>query len=208
MNEGIVRLTLGAGILIVSYLVGNISPAIILGRIYGVDIRKEGSGNAGTTNVLRTIGKKAGAVTFIVDVAKGFLPAFFAGHFVGAIFGMACGTMVVLGHMWPALYQLRGGKGVATTFGVLLALQPLLALALIGMVILVVLICRMVSVGVCLAALCAAPAGLLYGIEYAVWLLVIALLIIVKHIANIRRVFSGEEKKLSFGNRDKQKRQK
>lgn len=205
MNNGFAWL-IAISALLASYLIGNISPAIILGRIYGVDIRSEGSGNAGTTNVLRTIGKKAGAITFIVDVAKGFLPAFFAGYFAGALFGMACGTMVILGHMWPAFYQLRGGKGVATTFGVLLALQPVLALALIGVVILVVLICRMVSVGVCLAALCAAPAGLLWGIEYAAWLLVVALLIIVKHTANIRRVFAGEEKKISFGSRDKQKK--
>lgn len=190
-------------IAIASYFVGNINPAILLGRIYGVDVRAEGSGNAGTTNALRTLGKKSGAIVFAVDVLKGVLVALPLTQLLSLAAGMVCGVCVIIGHMWPAVFGFRGGKGVATTFGVLLAVQPLLALLLIGIVIVIVALTRRVSLGVCLAALLAVPAGLLFGSWYPAWMAVIAALVLIKHRANIGRIFHGEEAKLSFGTRDK-----
>jgi glycerol-3-phosphate acyltransferase PlsY len=192
-----------APISITSYFVGNINPAILLGRLYGVDVRAEGSGNAGTTNALRTLGKKSGAIVFAVDVLKGVIVALLTVQFLSLAAGMVCGVCVILGHMWPAVFGFRGGKGVATTFGVLLAVQPLFALMLIGIVLVVVAITRMVSLGVCLAAIIAVPAGLLFGSWYSVWIGAIAVLVVVKHRANIVRIFRGEEAKLSFGSKSR-----
>ncbi|MDR1029137.1 MAG: glycerol-3-phosphate acyltransferase, partial [Clostridiales Family XIII bacterium] len=97
--------------IVAAYFIGNLNPAIMLGRARGVDVRSEGSGNAGTTNALRTMGKKAAALTFAVDVLKGFLPVLLAARYIGLSYAMLCGLAVILGHMWPAVYELKGGKG-------------------------------------------------------------------------------------------------
>jgi len=189
--------------MITSYFIGNINPAIILGKIYGVDVRKEGSGNAGTTNVLRTVGKKAGVITLLVDVAKGFIPTFFAHVITGSItLPMLCGICVVAGHMWPVIFGFRGGKGVATSFGILLAAQPILALILLGIVALGILVTRRMSVGVICAVLLAVPIGYYLDHENLVWITILAILILVKHRDNIKRIIKGTEPKISFGNRD------
>lgn len=189
---------------IVSYFVGNISPAIILGKIYGVDVRKEGSGNAGTTNVLRTVGKKAGVITLVIDILKGFLVSFIAGLFTTGIgFPMLCGICVVIGHMWPIVFGFKGGKGVATTFGFILAVQPLLALSLLLIVAVGLLISRRMSVGVICAVIVAIPIGYYFNHQNIIWVSIVAILIIIKHKDNIKRIISGTEPKLSFGNKDK-----
>jgi glycerol-3-phosphate acyltransferase PlsY len=202
MNTNIHPLILIAGA-IVSYLIGNINPAILLGHIYGVDVRQEGSGNAGTTNVMRTIGKKAGVITFLVDMLKGFLVAFVALRLVGLVYAMICAVAVVAGHMWPAVFKFRGGKGVATTFGVLLAVNPYMALILIALWIAIVLISRRVSVAVIVAIVVAIPLGLWYHPIYSVWIACIAVLVLIKHSRNIKRILRHEEPKMSFGNKDK-----
>lgn len=190
--------------MIASYFVGNISPAIILGKIYGVDVRKEGSGNAGTTNVLRTVGKKAGVITLIIDIAKGFVVSFLTGLLTTGIgFPMLCGICVVIGHMWPVIFGFRGGKGVATTFGFILAAQPVLALILLGIVAIGLLISKRMSVGVICAIIVAIPIGYYFNHENIIWVSIVAILIIIKHKDNIKRIFSGTEPKLSFGNKDK-----
>ena len=127
---------------VIAYLIGNISPSILLAKAKGIDIRKEGSGNAGTTNALRVMGKKAGAITLIVDVLKGtaavLLGLLLAGH-VGA---MWCVVAVFCGHVWPVFFGFRGGKGVATAFGALMGLNPLLGLVTLGVVVIGVLVTR------------------------------------------------------------------
>jgi glycerol-3-phosphate acyltransferase PlsY len=192
-----------AFLIVAAYFIGNINPAIMLGKAYGVDVRSEGSGNAGTTNVLRTIGKKAGAITFVVDVLKGLLPVLAAMHFVGLSYGMLCGLAIILGHMWPAAYELKGGKGVATAFGVLLAVEPIFALLLIGIVLLAVLAVRMVSAGVILAAIIAVPMSHFFNHWYPGWMLFITVLVCIKHFANIKRILNGTEAKFSVGKRDR-----
>ena len=188
---------------IASYLIGNINPAIILGKIYGLDIRSTGSGNAGTTNVLRTIGKKAGIITFVVDVLKGVIPVLLTVHLISLPFGLLCSIAVILGHMYPVFYGFRGGKGVATTFGVLLAVNVLLALILIGIFIVIVLIFRRVSLGVIIALIFAIPIGAQFNVIYPLWIMIFAILIIIKHRQNIVRLVKGEEPKLSIGSKEK-----
>ncbi|MBR6503969.1 MAG: glycerol-3-phosphate acyltransferase, partial [Firmicutes bacterium] len=104
-------------LIIASYMIGSLSTSIILCRVkYGVDIRTLGSGNAGTTNVLRNFGKKAAGVTLLLDALKG-VPCYLAGYFLCHSYGvaLACGLAAILGHIYPVWYQFRGGKGVATT---------------------------------------------------------------------------------------------
>ena len=106
-----------------AYLIGNISPATLIGRFYGIDIKKAGSGNAGTTNVLRVLGTKAAICTLLIDVFKGFIAVHIAqGRFnnLGAMLAFAA---VVIGHIYPVVFKFKGGKGVATFLGAAMALN-------------------------------------------------------------------------------------
>lgn len=190
---------------IVAYFMGNISPAIIIGRMNGLDIKKEGSGNAGTTNVLRVLGKKAAVATLLIDIFKGVF-AVFLGKVVGAYLvpeythyiAMVCGLAVFCGHIWPAAFGFKGGKGVATAFGVLMALSPIMGASALLIVVVTVAISRMVSLGAILAAIAFPFIAYFYNPDYLIWGIVMALIVIIKHRANIERLIKGEESKLSF----------
>ena len=106
-----------------AYMIGNINPAIIIGKLKGIDIRKEGSGNAGMTNTIRVMGLGAGITVFIVDVMKAFIAVKLGYSFCGAGGAMAAFAGVVLGHCFPAVFGFKGGKGVASAFGAALALN-------------------------------------------------------------------------------------
>jgi len=132
-------MALGFGLL--AYFIGSISPSILLAKSKGVDIKKEGSGNAGTTNTLRVLGPKAAVVTLIIDVCKGFLAVFIGGYFTAyaGVFVMnqtmyLCAVGVVLGHIWPIFFKFKGGKGIATAFGAILAVNWLVALIALAIV--------------------------------------------------------------------------
>jgi glycerol-3-phosphate acyltransferase PlsY len=198
---------IGALLFIGSYFTGNINPAIIIGRIHGVDVRSEGSGNAGTTNAIRTIGKKAGALTFAIDVLKGWGPLTAITHILGienggAEFAFLCGIFIIIGHMWPVVFGFKGGKGVATAFGILLFLDWRLALALIGVVIALTLATRIVSLSVLVACVLAIPLSYILDRPYLPGVVIIIALVVFKHRANIGRIIRGEEPKLSVGNKD------
>jgi glycerol-3-phosphate acyltransferase PlsY len=194
---GINHLLLTACVLL-SYFVGTISPAILLGRLYGVDIRSSGSGNAGTTNVLRVIGKKAAVVTLLVDVAKGFLVVALAKPFAGGAFAMLCGIAVLCGHIWPLFYEFKGGKGVATALGVIVAFDFRMGLMLLILALILILLSMRVSVGALVAA--AAFPACIYVMHpvYFVPSLLMAAIIWIKHRQNIGRICRGEEPKLRF----------
>ena len=248
---------LGSGVLswhiiviaaVCTYFLGNVNPAIIFGRAKGIDIRNQGSGNAGTTNALRSLGKTTGALTFAIDVVKGC-----AGYYVPLIIflrislrdetimsgmissqsvaadaayaawnistlppALLCGLCVVLGHMYPAVFGFRGGKGVATTFGVLLAAAPLYALVLLAVVIIFTAIFRRVSLSVLIAVAVALilifwgggaqGESLIYYVGFLrfnffqpLWIIIILALVVFKHRSNIVRLVKGQEPKLSFG---------
>lgn len=200
------KLLLNIIIAAIAYFLGNISPAILIGKIHGIDIRKEGSGNAGTTNVIRILGIKAGLATLAVDVAKGIAAAEIGkaiepqfGIFVAFIF-------VILGHCFPALYDFKGGKGVATTLGAALALSWQSALLALAIAVIILLVVRIMSVA-SMIAVTAYPFILYWMLGadcpnrglYAGLTAAIAAFVIVMHRENIGRLIRGEEKKLSFG---------
>ncbi|MBN7771926.1 glycerol-3-phosphate 1-O-acyltransferase PlsY [Clostridium aminobutyricum] len=195
----------GIAVVILSYCMGNISPAIIIGKMHGLDIKKEGSGNAGTTNVLRVLGKKAAVTTLLIDILKGVF-AVLLGKVVGAYvapevahyIAMACGLAVFCGHIWPIVFGFKGGKGVATAFGVLMAISPVMGLSALLIVVVAVAISRMVSLGSILAAVAFPFIAYFYNPDYLLWGAIMALIVLWKHRANIGRLIKGEESKISL----------
>lgn len=187
--------------LLLGYALGNFSSAYLLGRwIGGFDIREQGSGNAGATNVMRTLGWRYGVLVFTLDIIKGAAAAAL-GFWLAGNFGLAAaGVGVVLGHDYPAALGFRGGKGIAATTGVLLSLIPIPTLVGILVFVLIILGTRMVSV----ASLAFVSGMAVYTILtnqplYLIALAVIAAIFaIVRHKDNIRRILAGVENKISF----------
>jgi len=183
-------------LIILAYLLGSVPSGYLLGKAVGIDVRRVGSGNIGATNVARAIGKRQGIVTLIADAAKGFLPVLAGIHLdfePAALAGIAAAAFV--GHIYPLFLKFRGGKGVATALGALLALAPLATLVLATLFGLVAFTSRIVSLSAMTAAL-AAP--------FVLWLFyqpppVIGLgffyagLIVMRHHDNIARLRAGTE---------------
>jgi acyl phosphate:glycerol-3-phosphate acyltransferase len=182
------------------YLAGSVPFGLLLAKLGGAgDIRSIGSGNIGATNVLRTGRKGLALATLLFDIAKGCLPTLVAFAWLGPDIAIAVGLGTVLGHCFPVWLRFRGGKGVATAAGVILALTPLVVPIILALFIAIVWATRYVSLGSCLAAV-AAPitAWLLGHVQPAELYVALALVVVVTHRANIRRLVKGEESKLSF----------
>ena len=187
----------------VSYLIGCNSPAILIAKSQGIDIKKEGSGNAGSTNMLRVVGKKAALMTLVLDIVKGIIAVLLVGMVMGEDYQYFAALCVFLGHIFPFRYKFKGGKGVATAFGSVIAVNPLMALILAILVLSVIAITRRVSPG-------AIFAGIIFPIftyfmenDFFTISLVMAFILILKHRANIKRLIKGEESKLSFSKKEK-----
>jgi len=183
---------------IIGYLLGSINSSIIVGKAYGIDIRQHGSGNAGTTNVLRTLGKKAALFVLIGDVLKGVV-AYLAGYAMAdGIGAMAGGTAAILGHNWPLYFRFRGGKGALTSITVVLMMDPLIGLIILGMFVVVVALTRYVSLGSIIGAALFPVLALVFNrdLNFIIFALAIGLLVIFRHSSNIRRIFNGTESKL------------
>lgn len=180
-----------------SYLVGSIPFGLILGKAAGIDVRQNGSGNIGATNVSRLVGKKIGAFTLLLDAGKGLLPML-ATSGLGADQNtvLLCGVAAFVGHLYPVYLKFRGGKGVATALGVFLYLDPFSVLICAVAFVAVVALSGYVSVGSLTAAALMPVLILVFrGPGNVVWCaLVVALLIWVKHRANIGRLLKREEK--------------
>lgn len=198
------------GFMLAAYLIGSISPSILLAKAKGVDIKKEGSGNAGTTNTLRVLGPKAAVITLIIDVCKGFLAVYggayfssFAGEFVMNQTTYLCAVGVVLGHIWPIFFKFKGGKGIATAFGALLAVNWMIALIALAVVALGVLVTKRMSVGSLLGALSLPFLCIYFEFDFLMGSFFLAVLVIHTHRANLVRLRNGTEPKISFGNKGK-----
>ncbi|HEX4853647.1 glycerol-3-phosphate 1-O-acyltransferase PlsY [Arenimonas sp.] len=184
-------------LLLVAYLLGSLSGSLLLGRLRGVDIRTQGSGNAGGTNALRTQGWKFALGTVLVDVGKGVLAAWLALRFGGAgpWLPWAAGFAAVLGHVWPVFHGFRGGKGAGTLVGVLLVLWPWGLAVLIGTWLLVLGLGGYVGLSTVLAAASLVPLALLTGAD--AWRLgfacVLAVFILFTHRSNVARLRAGTE---------------
>ena len=204
---------------IIAYLIGSISFAVIFTKkIKGFDVREKGSKNAGSTNVLRTAGKGVAVLTLICDIAKGIVAIAIA-LLIGKIAKLSddssallveiAGICVVLGHTFPIFFKFKGGKGVATSLGVLLMTNWRRGLICLVFALVVMAISKMVSLG-------SISAAILYPIlcifinesyliggkdahfSYVVFALILALIVILNHRTNIKRLLRGEENKLSF----------
>lgn len=184
----------------VGYLAGSVPFGLLLTRLGGAgDIRSIGSGNIGATNVLRTGRKGLALATLLFDIAKGCLPTLAAHAWLGPDVAIAVGLGTVLGHCFPVWLRFRGGKGVATAAGVILALTPAVVPVILAIFVAVVWVTRYVSLGSCLAALAAPVTAWLFGqVQPAELYVVLALVVVGTHHANIRRLLKGEESKLSF----------
>lgn len=190
---------------IFAYLIGSIPTAVWYGKFFhGVDVRQHGSGNAGATNSLRTLGKKAGVIVLIVDFLKGFLAVKAASLFsteADSVLPLIMGLAVIAGHIFPIFAQFRGGKGVATAMGVLVATFPWAALGCMVVFMMIVFATKYVSLGSILGAL-AFPIQLTFNLwndnadKYAIgfaWLIFVILAVM--HRQNIERLLEGTESK-------------
>jgi glycerol-3-phosphate acyltransferase PlsY len=184
-----------------AYLLGSVAFAVLLVRLStGKDIRTEGSGNAGATNVLRAHGKGLGLAVAVLDIAKGALAVWLV-KLVTADprYAAAAAFAAVLGHVFPLYYGFRGGKGVATAVGAFLVLAPWPTLVCVGVFVLTVAATRYVSLGSVVAMVLLPPvAGLLFGAPRPVVLAAAAtaVLIVLKHRDNLKRLAGGKERKL------------
>jgi len=187
--------------LLFAYLLGSVPTGFLLGSLSGVDVRQEGSGNVGATNVARVMGKGRGVLTLLGDAGKGFIPVFLSLQ-LGLDLWVSAATAFAafLGHLYPVFLKFKGGKGVATALGVFLALTPMGAGILVLIFSLVVIFSRMVSLGSLVASVLAPiifwfSSGSLYlvGLSF-----LIALFSIARHRDNIQRMVSGVEPRFNF----------
>ncbi len=186
---------------IAAYFLGNISPAILVSRALGGkdgDIRKQGSGNPGTTNMLRVYGKKAAAVTLLIDVLKGVAAVLIGRAVGGAPLAYLCGFLAELGHMYPVCWGFKGGKGIATGLGILLAISPVYGLLELAVAVVVFVATKMVSPGSLIAAAAMPVLARFFAPGFEWYALILAVLVIYKHRSNIQRLLRHEESKISF----------
>jgi glycerol-3-phosphate acyltransferase PlsY len=191
-----------------AYLLGNIPFGYLIARAKGINLFEHGSGNIGATNVFRVVGKGYGISCFLLDFAKGFLAAGvlptllltqeqLADH---CYIDLVCGAAAIAGHNWPAVLKFKGGKGIASSGGVLAAVAPLAVVAAISVWIVTMLLSRYVSLSSILAATTVVVAGwVFYGHDpvLAGVLTLLGLLAVLRHRSNIQRLLKGEE--LRFG---------
>ena len=200
-----------AAFLVAAYLIGAIPTAVWVGQsFYGIDVRQHGSGNAGATNAFRELGKKPGAFVMLVDILKGWAATSLASFLVMlevispenlVLFKIVMGILAVIGHIFPVYVGFKGGKGVATLMGMVLAIQPMAALICLGIFIVVLLISKYVSLGSMMAAV-AFPLLLLLPRFHPdeplliVFGFILSLLVILTHKKNINRLIQGQESKI------------
>jgi len=197
-----------AALVLLAYLIGSIPFAVVVSKVMGLqDPRSYGSKNPGATNVLRSGSKSAAALTLLGDAAKGWFALWLARHLSPelpwAVYAVAA-LAVFLGHLYPIFLGFKGGKGVATALGVLLAIQPWLALAVALTWLLVAVVSRYSSLAALIAAVCAPLYYLLLGklgattahLPVSLCIVIIALLLIYRHKANIQRLATGAESKI------------
>jgi len=210
-------------LIVAAYLIGSIPTSVWISKyFFGIDIRDYGSGNAGATNTYRILGKKWGTIVMIGDVLKGIaatslyilLPYYMSNEWERTNFMIGLGLASVVGHIFPIWADFRGGKGVATLFGMVIAIQPVVAACCVGVFLLVLYLTRFVSLSSILASIAFAVFILYIFNEketlYRVFAIAVALLVVLTHQKNIGRLLRGEESKvpiLKYRDRRRQRRQ-
>jgi len=209
-------------LIVIAYLIGSIPTAVWVSKLFfGVDIREYGSGNSGATNTFRVLGSKWGVFVMIMDVIKGvaatslyiLLPYYMTSEWDRTNFMVGLGLAAVLGHIFPIWADFRGGKGVATLFGMILAIQPLVAVCCVGVFLFVLYLTRFVSLSSILASIAFAVFILFVFNEketlYRGFAIAVTLLVVLTHQKNIGRLLKGSESKvpiLKHRDRKKQRR--
>ena len=199
---------------VIAYAIGSVNFSIILSKkIAGFDVREKGSGNAGTTNMLRSVGKGAAALTLVLDILKGIVAILIAKYLIGniveginvAILVQIAGFFVVLGHTFPMFFGFKGGKGVATALGVLLMSNPLIGVICLVFALAVMALTRMVSLGSIMAAVLFPVLTIFItenyianGYNYIIFGIAMGVLVIFNHRSNLKRIYNGTENRLSF----------
>ena len=209
-------------IAIIAYLIGSINFSVIISkRMAGFDVREKGSGNAGTTNMLRSIGVKAAVITLLCDILKGvvvILIAILIGNIVDglddALLVQLAGIFVIIGHTFPIFFGFKGGKGIATSLGVLLMINWQIGLICLVFAIVLMALTRMVSLGSCGAAILFPVLTLFInehytvltegksGNVYFIYSILLAIIVLYNHRENIKRILNGTENKLSFSKKE------
>ena len=185
--------------LAVGYLLGGLSPAVMMGRIKGYDVRSGGTGNAGASNTVLMAGTLAGAVVAFLDILKAFAACMLGRALGGAPMGLVVGGVgAVLGHMFPVHLSFRGGKGLACIGGVILACDPRVFLPLVGVALAIIFVTRAPSV---VAPVISVTWPLVYGLRSSHWLGAAVLAapvipIVIKHVPNFRRIARGDEPRM------------
>lgn len=205
-------------IAIISYLIGSVNFSVILSkRIAGFDVREKGSGNAGSTNMLRSVGKGAAALTLVCDILKGVVAigiAILFGNMVPdsnkELLLQIAGVMVVIGHTFPVFFNFKGGKGVATSLGVLLLSNWQIGLICLVFALVLMALTRMVSLGSCTAAVLFPVLTLFIdqhytiltegksGNVYFIYSVILAAIVLFNHRENIKRIYNGTENRLGI----------
>jgi acyl phosphate:glycerol-3-phosphate acyltransferase len=211
-------------LIVIAYLIGSIPTAVWVSKaFFGIDIREYGSGNAGATNTFRVLGSRWGTIVMIADVLKGvaatslyiLLPFYMTDEWDRTNFMVGLGLAAVLGHIFPLWADFRGGKGVATLFGMVLAIQPIVAVCCVGVFLLVLYLTRFVSLSSILASIAFAVFILIIFNEkeplYRAFAIAVALLVLLTHQKNITRLLRGSESKvpiLKYRDRRRERKRK
>lgn len=199
-------------IAVIAYLIGSVNFSIIFSKkMAGFDVREKGSGNAGTTNMLRTVGKKAAAITLVCDILKGVISIAIAkvigniwSNLDAALLVQLAGLFAIIGHTFPVFFKFKGGKGIATSLGVLITTNWQIGLICLVFALVLMVLTQMVSVG-------SIAAAILYPVltifinqnyiadgNYIIFAIILAVLIVFNHRENVKRLLSGTENKISF----------
>jgi glycerol-3-phosphate acyltransferase PlsY len=184
---------------LLAYLIGSVDFGVIVPRVMGIDIYDHGSGNPGTSNVFRTLGKRAAAAVLVGDLLKGLAAAALGALWLGEVAGFACGFAAVLGHVFPVWHRFKGGRGVATAIGAALWLAPLFGLVLAVGWGGVVIATKTASIASLVAMVVYVPGFALAGHRGAslFWAAATAILVLARHSANIRRIVLRQERTVS-----------
>lgn len=197
---------------VTGYAIGSVNSSVLVGKIYGTDVRTQGSKNAGLTNTLRVLGKKAALMVLAGDILKGviavllglLLKKWSGENNLGELYGVMAGTFAVIGHNWPVYFKFKGGKGILTTATVIFMLDWRIGLIALSLFIIIVVVFRFVSLGSILGsvAIPVAAIALDHSVAFILFMIFLAALAVYRHKSNIVRLVNGNENKLSFSKKD------
>jgi len=206
-------------LIIIAYLIGSIPTALLISnKFFGIDIREYGSGNMGATNAFRILGPKYGTIIMILDILKGMLavslfyllPYYLSNELERTNFMMALGLSAVMGHIFPIFANFKGGKGVATLLGMLIAVQPIVAICCVVVFLIVLYFTRYISLSSILGAIML-PISVLWiwnehELSYRIFALLVAFIVLITHQKNIGRLIKGDESRIPIlKHRDRKK---